>query len=128
MNSNIFRMYDIRGIAEKDLTDEVVELIGKAYGTFMVRKQYRQISVGKDLRLSSNRIQKALTRGILSTGLNIIDVGVLPTPGLYFSIVHLNTDGAVMVTGSHNPIEFNGLKMNEGLLSIYGEDIQAIKQ
>jgi phosphomannomutase/phosphoglucomutase len=128
MNPNIFRMYDIRGIAEEDLNDEVVELIGKAYGTFMVRKQYRQVSVGRDLRLSSDRIQMALVQGILSTGLDVIDVGVLPTPVLYFSIVHLSTDGAVMVTGSHNPIEFNGLKMNEGLLSIYGEDIQTIKR
>lgn len=128
MNPNIFRMYDIRGIAEKDLNDEIVELIGKAYGTFMIRKQYRLISVGRDLRLSSDRIQKALVQGIRSTGIDVIDVGVLPTPALYFSIVHLNTDGAVMVTGSHNPIEFNGIKMNERLLSIYGEDIQRIKQ
>lgn len=128
MNPNIFRMYDIRGIADEDLTDEVVELIGKAYGTFMVRKKYRQISAGRDLRLSSERIQKAVIRGILSTGLDVINVGLLPTPVLYFSIVHLNTDGAVMVTGSHNPIEFNGLKMNEGILSIYGDDILHLKQ
>jgi phosphomannomutase/phosphoglucomutase len=128
MNPNIFRMYDIRGIADQDLTDEVVESVGKAYGTFMTRKKYRQVSVGRDLRLSSERIQKALIRGVLSTGLDVVDVGLLPTPVLYYSIVSLKTDGAVMVTGSHNPIEFNGLKMNEGLLSIFGEDIFHLKE
>ncbi len=128
MNPNIFRMYDIRGIADQDLTDDVVESIGKAYGTFMIRKKYRRISAGRDLRLSSERIQKAMIRGVLSTGLDVIDVGLLPTPVLYFSIVHLNTDGALMITGSHNPIEFNGIKMNEGILSIYGDNILHLKQ
>ena len=128
MNTNIFREYDIRGIADEDLTDDVVERIGKAYGSTMLRKGHRLISVGRDVRLSSERIKDALIGGILSTGVNVIDVGVVPTPVLYFSIVHLETDGAVMVTGSHNPIEFNGLKMNEGLLSLYGEQIQNLRK
>lgn len=128
MNPNIFRAYDIRGIADEDLTDEVVELIGRAYGTHMVRNGHRLVSVGRDVRLSSERIKNALSRGILSTGLDVIDVGVVPTPALYFSIVHLRTDGGVMVTGSHNPIEFNGLKLNEGLLSLYGDQIQILKR
>ncbi|HHS12413.1 MAG TPA: phosphomannomutase/phosphoglucomutase [bacterium] len=127
MNPNIFRMYDIRGIAETDLTDDVVTLIGKAYGTLMKRAGKHRISVGRDVRLSSSRIQKALVNGILSTGLDVIDVGELPTPVLYFSIVQLDADGSVMVTGSHNPIEFNGLKINDGMLSIYGEQIQALR-
>ncbi len=128
MNKQIFREYDIRGIADEDLTDDVVELIGRAYGTLMMRKKYRLISVGRDVRLTSERIQNALMRGILSTGLNVVDVGVVPTPVLYFSIVHLNTDGGVMVTGSHNPIEFNGLKLNEGLASLYGQQIQQLRK
>jgi len=128
MNKQIFREYDIRGIADEDLTDDVIELIGRAYGTFMMRKKYRVISVGRDVRLTSERIQKALIQGVLSSGLTVLDVGVVPTPVLYFSIVHLHTDGGVMVTGSHNPIEFNGLKLNEGLLSLYGEQIQHIRQ
>ena len=128
MNTHIFRAYDIRGIADKDLTDEVVEKIGRAYGTRMVRKKCKTVSVGRDVRLSSLRIQQAMMRGILSSGLNVIDVGVLPTPVLYFSIVHLKTDGSVMVTGSHNPIEFNGLKMNDGMLSIYGDQIQQLRE
>lgn len=128
MNTNIFREYDIRGIADEDLTDDVVERIGKAYGSTMLRKGHGLVSVGRDVRLSSERIKDALIGGILSTGVNVIDVGVVPTPVLYFSIVHLETDGAVMVTGSHNPIEFNGLKMNEGLLSLYGEQIQNLRK
>jgi len=126
VNPNIFRMYDIRGIADTDLNDEAVELIGKAYGSFMAEQGHQTVSVGRDVRLSSERIQQSAIKGILSTGVNVIDVGVLPTPVLYFSIVHLNTDGGLMVTGSHNPIEFNGLKMNNGMLSIYGEEIQGL--
>ncbi len=128
MNLNIFRAYDIRGIADKDLTDDMVEMIGKAYGSYMVRKGNHLISVGRDVRLSSGRIRNTLIKGILSTGMNVVDIGVVPTPVVYFSIVHLNTDGSVMVTGSHNPIEFNGLKLNEGLLSLYGEQIQLLRK
>lgn len=128
MNMNIFRAYDIRGIADKDLTDDVVELIGKAYGTVIRRKGGTCVSTGRDVRLTSERIQNTLIRGICSTGLNVINVGMVPTPGLYFSIAHLNIDGGVMVTGSHNPIEFNGLKMNDGLLSMYGEQIQELRR
>lgn len=128
MNKNIFRAYDIRGIAESDLNDETVESIGKAYGTFMVREGCKKITVGMDVRLSSPRIKNALVKGILSTGLNVIDVGEVPTPVVYFSIVHFSTDGSVIVTGSHNPIEFNGLKMNKGMLSIYGDDIQDLRK
>ncbi len=128
MNNNIFRTYDIRGIADEDLTDDIVEMIGKAYGTYMVRKQKNTITVGRDVRLSSKRIQDALIKGILSTGLHVIKIGEVPTPVVYFSIVHFSTDGSVMVTGSHNPIEYNGLKMNLGLYSIYGEEIIKIKE
>jgi len=127
VNPTIFREYDIRGIADRDLDDETVERIGKSYGTTMVRKGFYRISVGRDVRLSSERIHDALVKGVLSTGMNVVDVGVLPTPVLYFSIVHLQTDGGAMITGSHNPIEFNGVKLNEGLLSLYGQEIQDLK-
>lgn len=128
MNANIFRAYDIRGIADEDLTDDVVERIGAAYGTVIRRGGGKRVSTGRDVRLTSGRIQEALMRGIRSTGLDVVDVGVVPTPVLYFSIVHLKTDGGVMVTGSHNPIEFNGLKMNDGLLSLFGEQIQDLRR
>lgn len=128
MNPNIFRAYDIRGLADQDLTDEVVENIGKAYGTYLRRKGKRMVVTGRDVRLSSPRIQSALNRGILSTGMDVIDVDMVPTPVLYFAIVHFETDGGVMVTGSHNPIEFNGLKLSEGLASLYGDQIQQLRQ
>ena len=126
VNPNIFREYDIRGIADVDLNDQAVEVIGRAYGTFMARRGYKTVSVGRDVRHSSERIQNALTRGITSAGLNVIQIGQVTTPITYFSIVHLKTDGSVMVTGSHNPIEYNGLKMNEGLMSVFGDDIRTI--
>lgn len=128
VNPNIFREYDIRGIADQDLNDEAVERIGRAYGTFMARRGHKTVSIGRDVRLSSERIQNAMTRGINSAGLDVIQIGRVTTPITYFSIVHLKTDGSVMVTGSHNPIEYNGLKMNEGLMSVFGDDIRAIHQ
>jgi len=128
MNKNSFRAYDIRGIADVDLDNETVELIGKAYGTTMKRKGFKTVSVGRDIRLTSERIKNALVKGIMSTGINVIDVGIAPTPLVYFSIVELKTDGSVMITGSHNPIEYNGLKLNEGLLSLYGEQIQDLRR
>ena len=128
VNPNIFREYDIRGIAEKDLTDNMVEAIGKSYATYLGNNGLRKFVVGRDVRLSSERIQAALIKGIISTGADVINIGLVPTPVLYFSIVQLNADGGIMVTGSHNPIEFNGLKMCHGIASVYGEQIQQLKQ
>ncbi len=127
LKKTIFREYDIRGIADEDLTDENILLIGKAFGTFMKGFGAKNLVVGRDVRLSSKRIRDALVEGILSTGLNVIDVGLVPTPVQYFAIVHLDTDGGIMVTGSHNPIEYNGLKMShKGVKPVYGEQIQEI--
>ena len=125
INNEIFREYDIRGIADRDLTDEVVKLIGKAYGTLIGNES--TVAVGCDVRLSSPRIKKALINGILSTGVNVIDIGTVPTPVLYFSVYRLSTDGGIMITGSHNPIEYNGFKMLKGTKTIYGEEIQKLK-
>ncbi|OYT43146.1 hypothetical protein B6U84_06475 [Candidatus Bathyarchaeota archaeon ex4484_40] len=104
----VFRAYDVRGIYGKDLTEEVAEVIGKAFGTYL--EEGETIIVGRDVRLSGEPLQKALMEGIRSTGCNVIDVGVLPTPIFYFSIIHYEADGGVMVTASHNPAEWNGFK------------------
>ncbi len=128
VNPNIFRQYDVRGIADEDLTDDVVRLLGKAFGTYMRRKGHGTVTVGRDVRLSSPRLRDALVEGLVSTGVNVIDVGQVPTPVLYFSIVHFKADGGVMITGSHNPIEYNGFKLNEGIASIYGEQIQELRR
>jgi len=124
---HIFREYDIRGVADRDLTDEVVLNIGKAYGTYLRRKNYYVIAVGRDSRLSSPRIHQSLLKGVLSTGLHVIDLGLATTPCLYFAIHYLATDGGIMITGSHNPKDHNGLKMCIGTSSLFGSQIQELK-
>ena len=126
MNRLIFREYDIRGLAETELTNEVVRDIGRACGTFWRRKDARKIAIGRDNRLSSERIRQAFTHGILKSGVDIIDVGVVPTPLLYHAIINFNCDGGAMITGSHNPPEFNGFKICHGYRSIHGEEIQGL--
>jgi phosphomannomutase/phosphoglucomutase len=126
LDSHIFREYDIRGIAERELRDDVVELIGKACGTIFSRKGVEEVAVGRDVRTSSPRIKRALAKGLTGSGVNVVDVGTVPTPLLYFSVVKLGLGGGIMVTGSHNPIQFNGLKIMMGTTTIYGEDIQEI--
>ena len=129
LKSTIFREYDIRGIADEDLVDENVVLLGKGIGTFLGRQGSKTLVIGRDVRLSSPRLRDALTKGLLSTGLKVIDVGVTLTPIQYFGILHLNADGGVMITGSHNPIDYNGLKISKkGVLPVYGEQIQEIRK
>jgi phosphomannomutase / phosphoglucomutase len=126
MNPHIFREYDIRGIADRDLTDSVVTAIGKAYASMLSSAGTPTIAVARDCRVSGPRIQAALVAGLRSQGANVIEVGVGPTPMLYFAVHHLNLDGGIMVTGSHNPGNENGLKMMRGKGSFYGADIQAL--
>jgi phosphomannomutase / phosphoglucomutase len=124
----IFREYDIRGIAGKDLTEETVELLGKGIGTLMWRRGCRSISLGRDCRPSSDPFRDAIVEGLLSVGLSVIDIGVMPTPVLYYSIYQLSLDGGIMITGSHNPPEYNGFKTCIGHDSVYGEQIQQAAQ
>ncbi|MBI5286272.1 MAG: phosphomannomutase/phosphoglucomutase [Deltaproteobacteria bacterium] len=127
MEGSIFRQYDIRGIFGKDLTIEVAEAIGRAYG-FYLQKADARVSVGRDVRLSSGPLRDALVQGITSTGVNVVDIGHCPTPLQYFSLYHLDVDGGIMITGSHNPPEFNGFKISVGKETIYGEEIQGIRK
>jgi phosphomannomutase/phosphoglucomutase len=124
VNPQIFREYDIRGLHERDLTDDAVRLIGRAFGTFLRRRGKKTLAVGRDFRISSPRILKAVVEGLVSTGMDVSLVGEVPTPGLYYSIVAIGADGGLQVTGSHNPIEYNGLKLCEGVQAVYGKDIQ----
>ncbi|TKJ28436.1 MAG: phosphomannomutase [Chloroflexi bacterium B3_Chlor] len=128
VNGRIFRQYDVRGIVGHDLTPGVVEQLGKGYGTHMVALGKKRVSVGYDARPSSPGFRDVLIEGILSTGLEVVDVGMLPTPTLYFSLFHLDVEGGVMITGSHNPPEFNGFKLAVGRSTIYGAEIQKIRQ
>ena len=125
----IFREYDIRGKVGEDFTEEVVKEIGKAYGTIIRRKGGRKICCGRDGRLSSSSLQEALIEGILSTGIEVINIGICPTPVMYFSLFAFeDSDGGIQVTGSHNPPEFNGLKICVGKDTIFGSQIQEIRK
>ena len=126
MNPGMFREYDIRGIAGKDMTEDDVFLIGKGVGTFIREHGRTKLTVGRDCRLTSDLYSEKVIEGLLSTGCDVIDIGVCPTPVLYFSIQHLNQEGGVMVTASHNPGEYNGFKLCIDLDSIHGKDIQKI--
>ena len=109
--AEIFKAYDIRGIVGKSLTNETVELIGRALGSEAKRRGGTTISIGRDGRLSGPMFAQALARGIQSTGINVIDIGMVATPMVYFAAFHFTTGSAVMITGSHNPPDYNGIKM-----------------
>jgi phosphomannomutase/phosphoglucomutase len=128
MNSHIFREYDIRGLVDTDLTDEVVALLGRGLGTVIRRKGGQSVAVGRDCRESSPRFRDALCEGLNSTGLDVLDVGVVPTPLTYFAANTLPVDGLAMITGSHNPPEYNGFKVGHGKTTLHGHEIQALRQ
>ncbi|GAB4353068.1 MAG: phosphomannomutase/phosphoglucomutase [Candidatus Abyssubacteria bacterium] len=128
MNPDIFREYDIRGVAERDLTDDVVECIGKAFATFALSFGKKKVVIGRDCRLSSPRIHTTLTQAMLSGGLDVVDIGICPTPVFYFSLFHLDREGGMHITGSHNPPDQNGFKICIGKSTIFGEEIQKVKQ
>jgi phosphomannomutase/phosphoglucomutase len=128
MNSLIFREYDIRGHAEKDLNDQTVKTLGRGFGSKLIRQKGKTAALGRNVQLSSPRIHDAFIEGLVSSGLNVIDLGEIPTPLFYFAISHLKLDGGAMITGSHNPHEMNGFKMNVGKDSLYGEGIQELRR
>lgn len=128
LKSTIFREYDIRGVAETELTSTDVADLGRALGTYILRRSGPRINLGRDCRLSSPRLRDALLEGLVSTGCEVTEIGVVPTPLLYFSAVHLEADGAIMITGSHNPSEFNGFKTVCGPTSLHGEAIQDVRR
>jgi phosphomannomutase/phosphoglucomutase len=123
---DIFREYDIRGIVDKDLTRESVEYLGKGIGTYFRRKGCREVALGRDGRLSSPLFAVALAEGLRTTGCLVTHLGTIPTPLLYFSIYAKDYEAGVMITGSHNPPEYNGFKMMAGKETLYGETIQDI--
>ena len=128
INPQIFREYDIRGIVGKDLTPESVTNIGKAIGTYIRRGNGKNMVLGRDVRSSSVEFCNILSKALNSTGCNVTDIGMVPTPVLYFALHHFNADGGVMITGSHNPPEFNGFKISQGFHSLYGEKVQDLKR
>lgn len=128
MNPSIFREYDIRGVVGKDLDASGVFRIARGFAVYCLQNGVKQISLGRDVRLSSPEFRDAMVRGLLTSGIDVIDIGEVPTPLLYFSILELKTGGGVMVTGSHNPPEYNGFKLCVGTTAIYGDMIQQLRK
>lgn len=130
LNPSIFREYDVRGIAGKDLSPEFAHLLGWSYARYLSEKKGPQngnrlrVSVGRDCRLTSDSYADALIEGIRSYGINVISLGVCPTPLTYFSVFHLQLDGGIMITGSHNPSDYNGFKICVGKDTLHGSGIQ----
>ena len=128
INTDIFREYDIRGIAERDLTSPVIEMLGQAFAAYLRPKKVTTVTVGYDARLSSPRLCDAIVQGLTTAGIDVTIIGLCPTPALYFSLFHLKPGAGVMITGSHNPAEFNGFKLCVGRETIYGEEIRKLRR
>ena len=127
-NPFVFREYDVRGVADRDLSDDFARALGRALGTFWARRDQKRVAVGRDCRLSSPRLHAALVEGILATGAQVVDVGVVPTPLLYFAVFHEKLDGGVQITGSHNPPEDNGFKIMSGKGTLSGAEILELRR
>src|SRR5215813_7946208 len=127
MNQHIFREYDIRGVVDIDLTDDVVYDLARAIGTFFRSNGAMRTSLGRDARESSPRFSDLMIEGLTETGCEVIDVGMVPTPVLYFTLFNLNVGAGVMITGSHNPADNNGFKICLGKSTIFGPQIEEIK-
>jgi len=128
VNTNIFREYDIRGIVGDQLTDETVEILGRAIGTFFAQNGARRIAIGYDARKSSPGFCDLLTRGFNGCGIDVVLIGMVPTPVLYHTVFTKDVDGGVMITGSHNPPDHNGFKICLGKSTLFGSQIQEIKE
>ena len=126
LSPDIFRAYDIRGVVSDKLTPEAVEQIGRAFGTECVERSIPKVVVARDGRVSGPDLIASLSRGIQSTGVSVVSIGMVPTPVLYFATYHLNTGTGIMVTGSHNPPEYNGLKMVLAGDALFGEGITGL--
>ncbi len=127
VNPAIFREYDIRGIADVDYDAGFARLLGRAYATYVADKNVKRVSVGRDARLTSNKYADALKDGLRTGGLDVVDLGMTPTPLVYYSLHHCDVDGGIQVTGSHNPSDHNGFKICVGKISIYGDAIQDLR-
>lgn len=128
INPHVFREYDVRGVVDKDLNEEFVFNLGRSIGTYALKKRIKNMTIGRDCRLSSDDYHIFLIKGLNAAGINTIDIGLCATPMLYFSIRHLHVGGGVMITGSHNPPEFNGFKICIGHSTIYGDQIQELRK
>src|SRR5512132_809824 len=126
LSPTIFREYDIRGLVDQDLTEEAVHLVGRALGTRIREAGGRRAAVGRDARLSGPKFAAAMISALRASGVDVKDLGIVPTPLTYFAAHTAGVDGICMITGSHNPPEYNGLKVGPGSATYHGEEIQAL--
>ena len=127
MDAKTFREYDIRGIVGTQIIEADVTQLGRAFGTYLVRQGKRKVTMGRDIRPSAEQFRQALLEGMLDTGLQVTDLGVCPTPVFYFSLRHLQAQGGIMITASHNPPHYNGFKICNGPDTIFGAEIQKLR-
>lgn len=128
LNPYVFRQYDIRGVVNEDLDEDFAKRLGLAFGTYALRKDENKVVVGCDNRTSSPTFKKAVIEGLLSTGCDVVDIGTVVTPIFYFARVHYDINPGIMVTASHNPAQFNGFKVAFGPGTIYGDEIQYLRE
>lgn len=128
LNPLMFREYDIRGVVGIDLDEDVARTIGLAFGTWLRLRGLKSTVIGRDARNSSPGFATALISGLLDTGIDVLDIGMVPTPLTYFAMFTMGVDSAAMITGSHNPKDFNGFKLNASRKPIYGETLQEIRK
>jgi len=128
VNPNLFREYDIRGRVPEELNWETAYRLGHCFGAYYQSFGAKRISLGRDCRLSSPELRQGVMEGMMDAGIDVKDVGMVPTPLLYFSLHHLDVDGGIQITGSHNPPEYNGFKICLGKTTIYGEEIQKVRR
>ena len=126
ISPDIFRAYDIRGTVGEQITEDVVRTIASAYAAHFAQPQGLTIVVGRDLRSSSEALAQAAVEGLIAAGCSVVDIGQAPTPLLYFAIGAWEADGGVMITASHTPPEFNGIKLREGEWPFYGDQLQRL--
>ena len=127
-NPQIFREYDIRGIPGEDYDDEFAHQLGRAFGTMLLERDVSSMALGRDCRLSSPSLSAALSAGVRSTGVDVVDVGMCATPLLYFAVHHFDLQAGIQVTGSHNPPDHNGFKIVVGKSTIFGDDVRDLAQ
>src|SRR5436309_15795233 len=129
LNPHIFRAYDVRGRVGSDINPEVFRLVGRAYGTLIANNGGRTIAVGQDNRESSGGLKAGFVEGARAAGLDVVDIGTVTTPILYFATAHWKLDGGANITGSHNPVEYNGVKMvHRGAAPLSEDEIQALRK
>ena len=127
INSNIFREYDIRGEVKKDFNSNLVVSIGKAFATHLINNKQYSLSISGDIRFTSLKLKEQIIKGVISCGVDIYDMGVLPTPANYFNLFNSDIHHSIQITGSHNPSEYNGFKISFNKKPFYGESIQKLK-